>query len=60
MPEPPHVHVKRDDKSAKVWLRDLAVAYNRGYNKREMEELLTVIAENRDAWIGAWNEFFGF
>ena len=32
--EPPHVHVLKDGKEAKVWLRDLAIAFNRGYNDR--------------------------
>jgi hypothetical protein len=41
-------------------LENLSLAYVRGYNEREMKELLDVVALNRDAWIGAWNEFFGF
>jgi Domain of unknown function (DUF4160) len=59
MPEPPHVHIVKDGKSAKVWLRSLEIEYLQGYNEREMRELIAVIAENRDAWIGAWNDFFG-
>jgi Domain of unknown function (DUF4160) len=59
MPEPPHVHIVKDGKSAKVWLRSLEIEYLRGYNEREMRELIAVIAENREAWIGAWNDFFG-
>jgi hypothetical protein len=58
--EPPHVHTATDGKSAKVWLRSLEVEYQYGYNEREMKELLAIVSENRDAWIGAWNEFFGF
>jgi hypothetical protein len=37
----------------------LDVECRKGYNEREMRELLAVIAENRDAWIGTWNDFFG-
>jgi Domain of unknown function (DUF4160) len=59
MPEPPHVHIVKDGKSAKVWLRSLEIEYLQGYNEREMRELIAVIAENREAWIGAWNDFFG-
>ena len=58
-PEPPHVHIVKDGSTAKVWLRDLSVSYNRGYNERELRELLAVVAENRDDWIGTWNAFFG-
>jgi hypothetical protein len=59
MAEPPHVHVVKDGRTAKVWLRDLNVAYQRGYNDHEMREVMAVIASNRDASIGAWNDFFG-
>lgn len=59
MPEPPHVHIMKDEKSAKVWLQNLDVEYRHGYNEREMKELLSVVAENKEAWIGAWNDFFG-
>jgi Domain of unknown function (DUF4160) len=59
MPEPPHVHIVKDSKSAKVWLRSMEIEYLQGYNEREMRELMAVVAENRDAWIGAWNDFFG-
>lgn len=57
--EPPYVHIAKDGNSAKVRLRSLEVEYRRGYNEREMAELLRVVAENRDAWIERWNEFFG-
>ena len=60
MQEPPHVHIAKDGGSAKVWLLDLDVAYQHGYNEREMKDLLAVVAENRDAWIRSWNDFFGF
>jgi hypothetical protein len=57
--EPPHVHIAKDGRSAKVWLRSLDVEYRKGYNEREMRELLAVVAENSEAWIGTWNDFFG-
>ncbi len=58
--EPVHVHIVKDGKSAKVWLISMEIEYHHGYNEREMRELMAIIAENRDAWIGEWNEFFGF
>jgi hypothetical protein len=57
--EPPHVHVVKDGKSLKVWLRSLETARNEGYNDREVERLLAVAAEHRDNWMDAWNDFFG-
>ena len=58
--EPPHVHVVKDGKSLKVWLENLEVARNQGYNDKEIARVLAVIAERQDDWIGAWNDFFGF
>ena len=29
--EPPHVHVLRDERVAKIWLSTFAVEYNHGY-----------------------------
>jgi len=58
-PEPPHVHVIKGEKAAKVWLRDLSVAYNRGYSEQELSRLLAVVSDHRNDWIGSWNDFFG-
>lgn len=59
MREPPHVHIAKNQNSAKVWLRNLGVESRRGFDEREMRELLAVVEENRDAWIKSWNSFFG-
>lgn len=58
-PEPPHVHVVKGGKAAKVWLRDLSVAYNRGYSEHEISRLLAVVSDHQNDWIGSWNDFFG-
>lgn len=34
--EPPHVHVDRDDQSAKFWLAPVALARNLGFNAVEL------------------------
>ena len=57
--EPPHVHIVKDGKSLKVWLQKLEIARNTGYDDREIAQLLAVVAERRNDWIGAWNDFFG-
>ncbi|MEZ5809977.1 MAG: DUF4160 domain-containing protein [Rhizobiaceae bacterium] len=57
--EPPHVHIVKDGNSLKVWLQNVEVARNKGYNDREVERLLAIVAERRDEWIGTWNDFFG-
>ena len=57
--EPAHIHIVKDSRSMKIWLHNLEVAHNRGYNDRETNKLLAIVAERRDEWIGTWNDFFG-
>lgn len=59
MDEPPHVHIVKDGKSLKVWLRSLEIAQNRGYTEVEIARLLAIVVERRDEWTDAWNDFFG-
>jgi hypothetical protein len=59
MDEPPHVHIVKDGKSLKVWLRSLEIARNRGYTEAEIARLLAIVVERRDEWTDAWNDFFG-
>lgn len=57
--EPAHVHIQKDGHDTKVWLHGLDIAFNHGYNERELQRLIAKVAENRDAWIGSWNDYFG-
>ena len=57
--EPAHIHVEKDDLEAKFWLRpEVRVAYNDGFDARNLRELLSIIETNRDRIERAWNEFF--
>jgi hypothetical protein len=56
--EPPHVHVTRDRKIAKLWLTAGAVAYNRGFTAKELATVSGLAAKHRDELMGAWDEFF--
>jgi hypothetical protein len=56
--EPPHIHITKDGKEAKIWLRDLVVAVNMGYSARELNEIIRKAREERPAFIEAWNDYF--
>lgn len=57
--EPLHVHVEKDNMEAKFWLNpEVKVAYNGGYDRRTMRELLWMVNANRERIERAWNEFF--
>ena len=49
--EPPHVHVDRDDQSAKFWLAPVALARNLGFGPVELRRVQDLVAEHeRSCW----------
>ncbi|WP_447974208.1 DUF4160 domain-containing protein [Nitrospira sp. Kam-Ns4a] len=57
--EPPHVHVDRDDRSAKFWLRPVALARNVGFSPRELRRVRALIEAHREQLLEAWHGHFG-
>jgi hypothetical protein len=57
--EPPHVHIDRDDSSAKFWLVPLALAQNVGFSRRELGDMERLVLRYQYNFLEAWNEFFG-
>ena len=37
--EPPHVHVRKGDSVAKLWLRPVAIAFSRGFSRAELRRI---------------------
>ena len=58
MTEPPHVHVDRDDNTAKFWLAPVALAYNIGYRAKELRDVQRIVSERADELLEAWNDYF--
>jgi hypothetical protein len=59
-PEPPHVHVRGNGGSAKVWLMPrVRIANTRGYDVRRRNMIEGIIQEHRDDWIARWRRHFG-
>ena len=57
--EPPHVHVDRENLSAKFWLETVSLARNRGFTARELRQLERIVVDNREKLLEAWHEYFG-
>jgi hypothetical protein len=57
--EPPHVHVDRDDQSAKFWLRPVALAQNLGFSPAELRRIQRMLEENVSMLMEKWNARFG-
>ncbi|HUI83820.1 MAG TPA: DUF4160 domain-containing protein [Candidatus Binatia bacterium] len=69
--EPPHVHVDRDDLSARFWLAPVALARNFGFTAvgvahpsrfclgGRFNTIESLVQANRDRLLEAWHGYFG-
>ena len=57
--EPPHVHVDRDDRTAKFWIESVSLGSNIGFSPRELAQIERLIEENQPLLLESWNEHFG-
>ena len=57
--EPSHVHVERDDKTAKFWLSPVRLQAGSGLGRGEILQIQRLIEEHRDLLLRGWNEYFG-
>ncbi len=57
--EPPHIHIDRDNLSAKFWLKPVMVASNIGFNPQELRKLHKIVEEHQQAFLEAWYERHG-
>lgn len=56
--EPPHVHIDRDEQSAKFWLDPVALARNLGFNAQELRKIERMIREHKEKLLEAWDGYF--
>ena len=57
--EPPHVHVDRDEHTAKFWLTPVSLAYNIGFRAKELRDVQKLITEHADEFREGWDDYFG-
>lgn len=57
--EPEHVHVQREDKMCKFWLRPLSLAGNEGFSARELNQIRKEVEWNMERIQEAWHEHCG-
>jgi hypothetical protein len=56
--EPHHVHIDRDDQSAKFWLTPVALARNLGFGPAELRRVYRLVEDHRTVLLEKWNERF--
>ena len=57
--DPPHVHVDRDDLSAKFWIGPVALARNLGFSPAELRRVQRILVEHEHELLEAWHDWFG-
>ncbi len=56
--EPPHIHVRKAEASAKFWLEPMEFIENDGFSPAQMRFIKKTIEENSELLLQAWYEFF--
>lgn len=57
--EPAHVHVERDEKTAKFWLETLAMARNNGFGSRDLNRIRAILNNHRQELLERWRQEHG-
>lgn len=57
--EPPHVHVEREDRIAKLWLDPVRLHSSGGFSRAEVNRIRRIVEESQQQLLRSWNEYFG-
>ena len=56
--EPPHVHVERDNSTAKIWLDPVRLQRSNSFRRNEINRIIGIVEENQDQFMDSWNNYF--
>lgn len=56
--EPIHVHVGRDDKTAKYWLIPVRLGSSLGFTTTELNKIAALVRDHQDELVRAWHDYF--
>ncbi len=56
--EPPHVHVERDNNTAKFWLNPVRLQKSGGFRPSESRRLERLVKEHENEFLERWHEYF--
>ena len=56
--EPAHNHIQRDRMLAKFWLIPVTLASSTRFPPRELRKIESMVIENKEILLEAWNEHF--
>jgi len=56
--ELPHVHIERNDNTAKFWLDPVRLRGSRGFNSKELNRIRKLVEEHQEHLRRSWDEYF--
>ncbi len=56
--EPAHIHIQRERKLAKFWLKPVMLASSTRFPPQELRKLEVLVTENKNTFLEAWNDYF--
>ena len=56
--EPPHIHVERDDYTAKFWLDPIRLETSGGFSRGDIRRIQDIVTENRERLLRSWHDYF--
>jgi hypothetical protein len=56
--EPLHIHVERDNHTAKFWLQPVRLQNSGGFKSKELGRIQDLVEEYQAKFVEAWNEHF--
>jgi len=55
---PIHIHIEKDNKTAKFNLEFIELVKSRGFNASELKEMRKLVSDNVTLFKNKWNEYF--
>ena len=56
--EPPHIHVERDENTAKFWLNPVRLESSGGFRPVEVRRIQRLVEQHREALLRSWDAYF--
>ncbi len=56
--EPPQLHAERDACEAKFWIDPVRLERSKGFARKELNDIQSIVEGNRQDLLDRWNEYF--